>query len=126
MNDIEALLKATIQTKVIEAFNSTPEMVEKLVAAALSKEVNEHGQKPGGYGDKKMPYMEWLVGDEIRKAVCKCVHEYVQSHEEEIKERVQAAMVSSDFMKPVAEVMADVLSKSYNWTIDLKIAQDQR
>lgn len=123
MTDIEALLKTTIQTKVIEAFNSTPEMVEKLVQAALEKEVNEHGSKPSGYGDKKMPYMEWLVGEEIRRAVCACVREYVEGHNAEIKERVQAAMVSAEFMQPVAEVVANVLSTSYNWTIDLKIAQ---
>jgi len=120
MNDIEAILKATIQTKVIEAFNSTPEMVEKLVAAALSKEVDEHGQRPG-YNSQRMPYMEWLVGDEIRKAVCECIREYVAGHKNEISARVQAAMVSSDFVKPISETIAKVMSEEYRWNVELKI-----
>lgn len=123
MNDIDAILKATIQTKVIEAFNSTPEMVEKLVQAALEKEVDEHGQKPSGYGSQKMPYMEWLVGDEIRKAVCECVREYVASHKEDIVKRVQTTMQSSNFMQPISEVVAKVLSDDYRWTVDLKISE---
>ena len=123
MNEIEALLKATIQTKVIEAFNTAPDVVEKLVEAALSKEVNEHGGKPDGFRDKKMPYMEWLVGNEIRNAVHACVKEYVEHNGDEIRARVKTAMESSEFIKPMADVIGDVLSKTYNWTVDLKIAQ---
>jgi hypothetical protein len=122
MNDIEALLKATIQTKVVEAFNSAPDVVEKLVEAALSKEVSENGGKPD-YHSKKMPYMEWLVGNEIRNAVCACVREYVQQHGDEIRQRVKSAMESSDFVKPMAEAVGEVLSQSYNWTVDLKIVK---
>ena len=122
MNDIEALLKATIQAKVVEAFNSAPEVVEKLVTAALSKEVNEHGGKPDHYDKKKMPYMDWLVGDEIRKAVAACVHEYVEQHNDVIRQRVKAAMESAEFTKPMVDALADVLSKSYNWSVNLNVA----
>lgn len=122
MNDIETLLKATIQTKVIEAFNSAPDVVEKLVEAALSKEVDQHGGKPD-YHSKKMPYMEWLVGNEIRNAVCACVREYVEQHGDEIRGRVKQAMESSDFTKPMVDALSEVLSKTYNWTVDLKIGQ---
>ena len=124
MNEIEELLKATIQTKVIEAFNEAPEVVEKLVQAALSKEVDEHGGKPGGYGATKMPYMEWLVGNEIRTAVAANVREYVEAHQAEIAARVQTAMESTEFAKPLAEKLAEVMSQAYNWQIDLKISPE--
>jgi hypothetical protein len=123
MTDIEAILKATIQAKVIEAFNTAPDVVEKLVEAALSKEVDQHGNKPD-YTSKKMPYMEWLVGNEIRNAVCACVREYVEQNGDEIRARVKLAMESSDFIKPMADTIAEVLGKTYNWTVDLKIAKD--
>ncbi len=60
-DDIEKILRATIQTKVIEAFNTTPEVIEKLVEAAFTKEVDEYGQTPGRhvYG-VKMPWLDWL------------------------------------------------------------------
>lgn len=120
-NDIETMLKTAIQMKVVEAFNSTPDMVEKLVEAALSKEVDQFGGKPD-YHSKKMPYMEFLVGQEIRKAVTESVAEYVKTHKEQITERVRVAMESSDFAKPVSEKVAQIMSENYNWTIALNIA----
>lgn len=120
MNDIEAILKATIQTKVVEAFNSTPDMVEKLVAAALSKEVNQQGGAPG-YHDKKMPYMDWLVGEEIRRAVCGCVRDYVAENKEQIAAKTRAAIESSDFGTPIAAALAGVLGQSHNWFVNLEI-----
>lgn len=123
--NIEELLKSTIQTKVIEAFNTTPEMVDKLVEAALSKEVDKHGDKPSGYSRDKMPFMEWLVGEEIRKAVQKCVHEYVLEHEDTIKSKVKQSIAKADFGKSMADTVADVMSKSYNWKIDFKITPDE-
>src|SRR5688500_4542443 len=115
MNDIETLLKTTIQIKVVEAFNSAPQMVEKLVEAALSQEVNHHGGKPNGYGEKGMPFMDFLVGNEIRNAMKACVSEYVETHKEEIRARVAQAIESSDFAQPLANSITEILSQRYNW-----------
>ena len=126
MSDIEDILKATIQVKVIEAFNSTPEMIEKLVCAALSKEVDQYGEKPRqlSFGTTTMPYMEWLVGFELRNAASECGKEYIASHKDEIAERVNKSMESGDFITPMANVISNVLSEEYRWNVELKIAKD--
>ena len=121
--DIEEILRATIQTKVVEAFNTTPEVIDKLVEAALSKEVNSYGSKPSAYDSRdKMPYMEWLVGEEIRKAVQQCVSDYVNANIETIKSRVQKSIMKADYGKSLADTVARVMSESYNWRVDFKIS----
>ena len=124
-NDIESILKATIQTKVVEAFNQTPEMIDKLVEAAMSKEVDEHGSKPSSYGCKKMPYMEWLVGEEIRKAIAASVHEYVSQHNNEIREKVSDSIAKAEYGNALAETLTKILSDEWRWSVDLKVREDK-
>ena len=124
-NDIEEILKAAIQTKVVEAFNQTPEMIDKLVEAAISKEVNEHGGKPASYGDKRMPYMEWLVGEEIRKAIAESVREYVNQNSDLIRERVAKSISNAEFGNSLAETLTKILSDEWRWSVDLKVSQDK-
>lgn len=123
-NDIEAILKATIQTKVIEAFNKTPEMIDKLVEAAMSKEVNQYGVKPSGYDDKKMPYMEWLVGEEIRKAIAESMREYVNNNKDVIRDRVAESIKNAEFGNTLADAVANIMSEEWRWSVSLDVKKD--
>lgn len=126
MPDIEEILKATIQTKVIEAFNTTPEMIDKLVQAALSKEVDASGNCPSRYLSEreKMPYMDWLVGEEIRRAVTAIVRAHIEEHASAFKEKVKAAMESGDITESVSTVIAQILSEEYRWNVNLDIRKE--
>lgn len=119
--DIEKLLKTTIQAKVVEAFNAAPEVIEKLVLAAFAKPVNEYGAPPSGYHDKKMPYLEWLVGDEIRKAARDCVVAYMQEHREQIHAKIREALQSADLVAPIAAQLEAALSATGSWTVNLTV-----
>ena len=118
---IEQMLKTTIQTKVVEAFNSTPEMIDKLIEAALSKEVNSHGGKPDHYDRIKMPYLEWLVGQEIRNAARGAVQEYIKEHGDVIKAKVKDAVRRSDIGDELTKVFGEAMTRDYNWTVNLDI-----
>lgn len=121
--DIEALLKQSIQMKVVEAFNETPQMIDKLVKAALEKEVDMYGDKPSYKGDG-MPYMDYLVGDEIRKAISICVKEYVAENKETIKGIVAKSINQADFGTSLSNTIADVLSEEWRWKVNLDITRD--
>ncbi len=127
-DDIEALLKASIQTKVIEALNSTPDMIEKLVEAAFHKPVNEHGQKPTGYGrgSEEMPYMEWLVGNEIRNAARSIVREYVANHQETIRKKIHEAIEGGDFASPIIKFFDKSMQDEFRWTFDINVTKEDR
>lgn len=120
-HDIEKLVQASIQTKIIEAFNDTPEVIEMLVASALSKEVNEDGRRPDAYGDKKMPYLEFLVGEQIRRCAQNVVKEYIETeaNREKIKSAVDHALKSTTFSAGITEAITEIMTKSYRWNIDL-------
>lgn len=120
MDNIESTIKAVIETEVIKALNAAPEAIDKLVKAALSHPVSEHGLKPD-YRDTPMPYLEWLVGSEIRKATAEVVKDYVETHKDEIKAKVQEAMQGSDIMAPVAETVTKIMSEDYRWQVNLNI-----
>ncbi len=125
-DDIEALLKASIQTKVIEALNSTPDMIEKLVEAAFHKPVNEQGLKPSGFGrdSKEMPYMEWLIGNEIRNAARSIVREYVANHQETIRKKIHEAIEGGDFASPIIKFFDKSMQDEFRWTFDLNLVKD--
>lgn len=124
-HDIEKLVKASIQTKIVEAFNETPGMIDKLVEAALNKEVDEHGGKPGYGARERMPYLEYLVGNEIRLAAHRAVQEYVESRKDEIAQKVVHAMQSAEFGSSIAEAVSNVLQGAYRWNFELNLERDK-
>lgn len=123
--DIETLLKAAIQTKVIEAFNTTPAMVEKMIRAAFEKPVNEHGiPSTGRYGEKEMPFLDWLVGNEIRDAAREAVRDYMAQHREAVKAKVVDAMQRGDYGGAIGEQFAKVMEQEWNWSFHIKTKGD--
>lgn len=124
-DDIEKLLRATIQTKVIEAFNTTPEVVEKMVEAAFHKEVDETGMPPGrnSWNSTKMPWIEWLVGQEIRNAAQAAVHEYMAENRKAVKAKVVAAIEAGDFGSQIGEKVAEMMAEDYRWSFQISPKQ---
>jgi len=120
--DIEAILRATIQAKVVEAFNTTPEMIDKLVQAAFAQEVDRFGMKPDRYlsDREKMPYMDWLVGEEIRKAAREAVQEYMAAHRDEVKAKVAKAIESGDFGNQIGAKVAEAMADEYRWSFQIE------
>lgn len=119
-DDIEAMIRTTIQAKVIEAFNAAPEAIEKLIAAALEQKVDQYGMKPEGYRrDEAIPYLDWLVGSEIRMATQGAVREYITEHKETIKAQIAQAIGKADFASAIGERMADVLAEDHRWSVDV-------
>jgi hypothetical protein len=125
-HDIEKLLKTTIQTKIIEAFNDTPEMIEKMIQAAFEKPVDEYGHKPERFGAKGIPWIEWLVGEEIRRATKEAVREYLQEHGQTVKNKVRQSIATADFATPLADTVSKIISEDHRWHINLEIGDWRR
>jgi len=120
---IEALLKTTIQAKVIEAFNTTPEMVEKLIAAAFNKPVSEntgHPKTSHEYGVKEVSYLDWLVGHELRNAAREAVREYMVEHNAAVKAKVVAAIQAGEFGSKIGERVAEMMEQDWRWSFSIE------
>lgn len=118
---IEAMVKGLIEAQVIQALNSAPEAIEKLVKSALSKPVCDNG-RPDGYGSK-MPYLDYLVGEEIRMAtrvaVQKVITEYAGVIEAKVREGLSSETVVAAFTNAIVGATKD------EWRINVKFEAER-
>lgn len=119
--NIETLVKGIIETQVITALNNAPEAVEKLVKAALSKPVDSLG-KFDGYGTK-MPYLDWLVGDEIRRAAEAAVRKIVNESSGMIEQKVREGLTQDTIVSAIVKSFVGVAESS--WKINVSFAADK-
>jgi hypothetical protein len=118
---IRDLVKTTIEAQIVKALNEGPDMVEKLVKAALSKEVDATG-KFDGYGNKT-PYIDYLVGNEIRFAAQRAVSAVVAEKADVIEAQVRAALSQADVVQSF--VKAIVGATSEEWRINVKFESEK-
>lgn len=101
-SDIEAILRQQLQTKIIEVLQGTPEMIEKMVQAALSKPVDpQTGAAGRGFG-REVPYLEYLTGDVIRQAARNSVMKMIGEMQQQIDDIVRKHINGDDFVKAIS------------------------
>ncbi len=116
-DEMKDLVQTAIQVKIVQAFNDAPEAIDMLVKAALSKEVNEYGSQPE-YRDKKFTYLEYLVGDIIRRVAKESVTEAVKKRESEIKLAVQKAISADDLVTALTKAILGAVNEDYRVNIN--------
>lgn len=114
--DVKAVIETTLKAEIIKALNAAPEAIEKLVQAAIEQPVYESTGTPnrpqyGGYNDKQLPYLDWLVGTEIRRAAEKAVREAVMAQEPairaEVAKRVSGESIVDAFTKEIVKTVGE-------------------
>lgn len=122
-DNINELIKSIIETQIIQALNSAPDAIEKLVKAALSRPVDRAG-KFDGYGDK-MPYLDYMVGEEIRRAAEAAVRKVVAESAGKIEDLVRNGLTSDSVVAAVTKSFVDAAAQE--WRINVKFeAEKQR
>lgn len=102
--EIEELVKTSIQTKIIQAFKETPEAIDMLVKSALNKEVDENGCSPNAlYSRKKMPYLEFLVGQMIRDIARVEVEKIINDRRSEIADIITKKLLNDDCINSMTD-----------------------
>jgi hypothetical protein len=123
-DDIKALVEATLQAKIVQAFHDAPEAIDKLVQAALGVKVNENGGRPDGYGRREMPYLEWLVGDTIRRVARGAVETAVKQREEDIRATVASRLSSDAVVDSLVKKIVGVTTD--DWRINVTFADESK
>lgn len=123
MDNINAIIETTLKAEIIKALNAAPEAIEKLVKAALELPVNEHGSKPDQWTRTTMPYLDWLVGDEIRRAARMAVQEVVKANEPEIHAAVKRRMSADTIVDAFAKHL--VKTADEDWKIEVKFEAEK-
>ena len=120
--DINAMIKATIEAQVVQALNSMPEAIEKLVKAAMSKEVDATG-KFDSYSSNKMPYLDWMVGNEIRDAARDAVRRIMKEYAPRIEAEVRKGLTSDTVVAAVTKSF--IQAADQDWRINVKFEADE-
>jgi hypothetical protein len=122
--EISALVRASLESKIIEAFKSTPEMIDDLVKSCLSREVTEHGSPPTYHDRTKMPYLSFLAQSAVQSVAREAVNEYVQTMAPAIKQQVKQKLSSGEMVDALTSCIMQATKNPYDVKIEFKTAAD--
>lgn len=121
-DNINEMIKGIIEAQVIQALNSAPEAIEKLVKAALSRPFDASG-KYDGYGNK-MPYLDYMVGEEIRRAATDAVRKVVADSADKIEAEVRKGLNSESIVASMTKSFTQAASE--NWRINVSFDKEPK
>jgi hypothetical protein len=104
--DVKDIVKTLLEVQILRALKESPETIDLMIKAALSKPVDRITGKLEGYSSDRIPYLEYMVGEEIRHAAKTAVHkligeEYTPIIEQKIRDGLQA------------DAIVDAMTKSF-------------
>lgn len=120
------IIKTVIETQVIQALNSAPDAIDKLVKAALSKPVDPRDGSLNGYAADKVPYLEWLVGSEIRAATKAIVVKVISEGpvRQEIEARVRVGLNADSIVEAMTKAILH--STEHDYKIEVNFERERR
>lgn len=121
--NIQAMVKTIIEAQIIQALNEAPEAIDKLVKAALSKEVDGVSGKADGYYGNRTPYLDYLIGDEIRSATRSAVAKVIKELAPNIEGEVRKALTAETLVAAVAKSI--VATAEQDWKISVKFESEK-
>lgn len=127
-SELDMMVKTLIETQVIQALNSAPEAIDKLVKAALAKPVDRNGNEEGsrsysGYSGNTMPYLEWMVGNEIRSAARVAAAKVIQERMPSIEDEVRKGLSSESIVAAITKSLIGTAEQE--WRINVVFEADK-
>ena len=107
--DFRELAREAIATRLTEAFLGHEDLIRKIVVAAMERKVNDRGEVPQRSYEEKLPFVEWLAEDMLRKATIEVLRAKIDSLRPIIEKEVEAALKRG--AKASAKVLAESLAR---------------
>jgi hypothetical protein len=118
--DVKAIIETTLKAEIVKALSAAPEAIEALVKAALEHPVTSYGGKPDSYSRGTMPYLDWLVGEQIRNAARAAVQDVVKANEAAIHEAVRKRMSSDTIVDEFARHLVKLANDDWRVTVQFE------
>jgi len=122
--EIHNLTKTLIQTKILEAFKEQPEYIDSLVQAALQQEVNQYGGKPD-FRDKTMPFLTYLVRDQIHRLARESIQEVVAEEQPRLKESIREQLVNGALSDGLLAAVVDAVKQEWRLTVNVQAEKEE-
>src|SRR3990167_5397412 len=88
-NLVETIVRAEIEAAIVAQLNNVPDLVSKLVQAAMADKVDEHGHKGRYDSDNKHLFIDVLCRNAIQSAAKEAMTKYIAEHSAELQEEIR-------------------------------------
>lgn len=109
---VKPILDKHIQAAVLANIGNPEELIQKVVAVALSQKVNRDGNVSRYSGDNQYDYLEVLTGKAIRKAAEEALKEWLKENSQLVKEAVIKELNKPVRQNSIAKAFADAVEES--------------
>ena len=117
---IEPIIQAEIIRSIVEAMGPKQVVMQHAIASILNLSVDGEG-KPSNYNGR--PWIEWIIGNEIRQAAKAAIVEHVAAHGEQIKRQLtlELAKKNSPIVRQLIESMVGGMTNPENlkWRLNV-------
>lgn len=109
---IEGVISAQVQAGIAAQFSRTPEFLEKLVAAVLTKKVDEKGTFHGGNDSyyNRHDLIEVLSHQAIKSVAEAALREWVDENKDKVKAAIRARLLRNQ--KKLVQLFVDAAEKA--------------
>lgn len=104
--DFAGMAREAIAAKLTESLIGADDAIIKIVAAAMTQKVNEHGNVGNYSSENKIPYAEWIAQDLIRKSVKQVLADRVEK-----LRPVLEAQIETQLKKNTKSIAASLTNK---------------
>lgn len=119
---IEPIIKAEITKAIVEAMGPKQALLQTAIANLLNMSVDSDG-KPSSYGHSR-PWIDWMVGKQIRDAAEQAIKSHIADHGEQIKKQLAAEMAkkNSPLVRQLVEGMVGAMTHpdALRWRIKVE------
>lgn len=127
---IEPIIQAQISKAIIEALGNGEQILQQAIASILSMQVDADG-KPASSSyshSNHKKWIDWAVGDSLRKAARAAIEEALTKHSEVLKKNIASQLSSrnSPLMKQLAEQLVLGVSNAESLKYRLTVSCESR
>ncbi|HDS1139620.1 TPA: hypothetical protein QDZ75_003691 [Stenotrophomonas maltophilia] len=105
---IEPIIQANITAAIAQALGGSANVLEKAVSTILATQVDSEGKPSNYHHSSHKTWLDWAIGDAIRKAARAAIEEQIGTLQVALKEQMVAQLTkkNSPLIKQIAEGLA--------------------
>jgi len=122
-NLVESIVRSEIEAAIVSQLNNVPDLVSKLVRAAMADKVDERGNKGKYDSDNKYLFIDVLCRDAIQSAAKEAMTKYIAEHSAELQEEIrkQIEKQKSGLAKVFVESLVGSIKTDWRFGVDIRL-----
>lgn len=104
------VIEQQVKTMMAEILGGQDAIVDKVIKQILNTKVDEQGH-PCSYSSAKT-YFEWLLKDELTKAVKELIREEIENKNSQIRKQIKKAIQNEKGASVIADALLDGLNRT--------------